>query len=313
MHLQTSFVGIDVAKATLDICLRPCGERWSIPNDEVHMTELVQRLQQLQPVLIVMEATGGLEVPLAVALALAALPVAVVNPRQVRDFAKAVGILAKTDALDAGVLARFAESVRPIPRPLPDAQTRELEALVARRRQVVEMLTAERNRLRTALPSVRPRIANHIAWLEDELHQLNDHLQYAIHNSPIWREKDALLRSVPGIGPTVACTLLAGLPELGYLDRKQIAALVGVAPLNCDSGKLRGKRSVWGGRPQVRAALYMAALAATRCNPVIKAFYQRLREAGKAPKVALTACMRKLLTIVNAMTAHRTSWRFGLA
>jgi transposase len=255
-----------------------------------------------------LEATGGLELPLTSALALAGLPVVVVNPRQVRDFAKATGQLAKTDVLDAQVLARFAEVIRPEPRPLPDEQTQVLAALVTRRRQLIEMLTAEKNRLASARPAIRKNLRAHIAWLERALQHADTDLADAIRQSPVWREKDELLRSVPGIGPVLTTTLLANLPELGTLTHKQIAALVGVAPLNRDSGTLRGRRTVWGGRAQVRTALYMGAIVAARFNPVIRGFYQRLRTAGKAKKVALVACMRKLLTIVNAMLKHRTPW-----
>jgi transposase len=256
-----------------------------------------------------LEATGGMEIPLTSALATAGLPVVVVNPRQVRDFAKASGHLAKTDALDAQVLAQFAEMMRPQPRPLPDAEARALTALLTRRRQLVEMLTAEKNRLLSAPSPIRTRLRTHITWLERELQSTNTTLAEAIRQSPVWREKDELLRSVPGVGPVVTSTLLANLPELGTLTHKQIAALVGVAPLNRDSGTLRGRRTVWGGRAQVRAVLYMGAIVAARFNPVIRVFYQRLQRAGKAKKVALTACMRKLLTILNAMLKHRMPWR----
>jgi transposase len=261
------------------------------------------------PTLIVLEATGGMEIPLTSALATAGLPVVVVNPRQVRDFAKASGHLAKTDALDAQVLAQFAEVMRPQPRPLPDAEARALAALLTRRRQLVEMLTAEKNRLLSAPSPIRTRLRTHITWLERELQSTNTALAEAIRQSPVWREKDELLRSVPGVGPVLTSTLLASLPELGTLTHKQIAALVGVAPLNRDSGTLRGRRTVWGGRAQVRAVLYMGAIVAARFNPVIRVFYQRLQRAGKAKKVALTACMRKLLTILNAMLKHRMPWR----
>jgi len=273
------------------------------------MTTLIEQLRALSPTLIVLEATGGMEIPLTSALATAELPVVVVNPRQVRDFAKASGRLAKTDALDAQMLAQFAEVMRPHPRPLPDAEARALAALLTRRRQLVEMLTAEKNRLLSAPPPIRKSLRTHIAWLERELQHTDTDLAEAIHQSPVWREKDELLRSVPGVGPVLTTTLLANLPELGTLTNKQIAALVGVAPLNRDSGTLRGRRTVWGGRAQVRAVLYMSAIVAARFNPVIRAFYQRLQRAGKAKKVALTACLRKLLTILNAMLKHRTPWR----
>jgi transposase len=265
-------------------------------------------LKAVSPTLVVLEATGGLEVPLTGALAAARLPVVVVNPRQVRDFAKATGQLAKTDAIDAQVLARFAEAIRPAPRPLPDEQTQALAALVTRRQQLIDMLIAEKNRLASARPSIRKNLRAHIAWLERAVQQADTDLAEAIRQSPLWREKDELLRSVPGIGPVLTTTLLANLPELGTLTQKQIAALVGVAPLNRDSGTLRGRRTVWGGRAHVRTVLYMAAIVATRFNPVIRAFYHRLCAVGKAKKVALVACMRKLLIIVNAMLKHRSSW-----
>ena len=246
--------------------------------------------------------------PLAAALATAGLPLSMVNPRQVRDFARATGRLAKTDWLDVQVLAHFADAVRPTPYPLPDAQTQGLTALLTRRHQVVEMLTAEKNRLRTTRESMRQRVQDHIRWLEQDLADLDDDLERTLGESPLWREKDNLLRSVPGIGRVVSITLLADLPELGTLSRHQIAALVGVAPLNRDSGRFRGTRTVWGGRARVRAVLYMAALTASRYNPIIKAFYHRLCGVGKARKVALTACMRKLLIILNSMVKHQQTW-----
>jgi transposase len=304
------FVGIDVAQARLEVAVWPTGEGWEVSQDTGGTATLVERLQALQPQLVVLEATGGWEVPVVAALAAAGLPVAVVNPRQVRDFARATGKLAKTDRLDARVLAQFAQAIRPSPRPLPDAQAQELGALLARRRQMVEMLTMERNRLRTALARVRPRLQAHITWLEQELQQVDQDLHHLLRASPLWREKDDLLRGVPGIGRVLSLTLLAELPELGTLDRRQIAALVGVAPFHRDSGTLRGKRSIWGGRAPVRAALYMATLVATRHNPVLRAFYQRLLRAGKPKKVAVVACMRKLLIILNAMLRHRTPWAY---
>ena len=302
------FVGIDISQARLDMAVRP-GASFSLAHTESTIATLVEQLRALSPTLIVLEATGGMEIPLTSALATAGLPVVVVNPRQVRDFAKACGHLAKTDALDAQVLAQFAEVMRPQPRPLPDAETRALAAQLTRRRQLVEMLTAEKNRLLSAATPIRKRLRTHITWLERELQHTNTNLAEAIRQSPVWREKDELLQSVPGVGPVVTSTLLASLPELGILTNKQIAALVGVAPLNRDSGTLRGRRTVWGGRAQVRAVLYMSAIVAARFNPVIRAFYQRLCATGKAKKVALTACMRKLLTILNAMLKHRTPWR----
>lgn len=307
------FVGIDVSKEQLDVALRPSGERWAVTHAERGITTLVRRLRRLTPTLVVLEATGGFELPLTGALAAAGLPVVVVNARQVRDFAKATGRLAKTDALDAAVLAQSAEAVRPPPRPLPDAATQALSALLTRRRQLLAMRTAEQNRVATAPPAVRREIQAHLAWLTRRLATLDDDLGRTIRESPVWREKDDLLQSVPGVGPGLARTLLAGLPELGTLTHKQVAALVGVAPLNRDSGTWRGRRMVWGGRAPVRAALYMSALVATRCNPVIRTFYQRLCAAGKAKKVALTACMHMLLTILNAMVKHRTPWRENLA
>jgi transposase len=301
-------VGIDVSQSQLDVAVRP-GTCFSVSNDEVGWATLVAQLRHLVPVRIVLEATGGLEMPLVGALAVASLPVVVVNPRQVRDFARATGQLAKTDALDAQILAHFAEVIRPPLRPFPDAQTQALAALSARRRHLIAMLTAEKNRLRTATPAIRRSLRRHLVWLQRERTQLDTELAEAIQASPVWRDKDDLLRSVPGVGPVLTTTVLANLPELGALTHKQIAALVGVAPLNRDSGTLHGKRMVWGGRAQVRAALYMAAIVATRYNPTIKTFYQRLCQAGKAKKVALTACMRKLLTILNAMLKSSTSWR----
>jgi transposase len=303
------FAGIDVSKAALDVALRPSGEHWRSPNDEAGIAELVDRLRPLGPGLIVLEATGGLERLVVAALALAGVPVAVVNPRQVRDFAKATGRLAKTDALDAAVLAHFAEAIHPEPRPLPDAASQALAALVERRRQVVGMLTAEKNRYQQALPPVRAKVAAHIAWLEQALKELDTELDQTLRASPLWRERDQLLRSVPGVGPTVALTLLAHLPELGSGSVKRVATLVGLAPLNRDSGAWRGSRAIWGGRRQVRAALYMAALVGVRHNPVLRSFYQGLLARGKPKKVALTACMHKLLTILHAVLRDRTPWQ----
>jgi transposase len=308
LEVTPIFVGIDVSKARLDVAIRPTGEGDSVVNDKVGIKALVKRLEEIQPTLIVMEATGSMERQVSAALGGAGLSVVVVNPRQVRDFAKATGQLAKTDSIDALVLARFAEAVRPAVRPLPDEVTLELRALTSRRRQITEMIVAERNRIANASKAVRKRIDAHIRWLEAELERADKDLDQSIRQSPIWRENEDLLRSVPSIGPVVSRTLLAELPELGKINRKQIAALVGIAPLNRDSGTFRGRRGIWGGRATVRAALYMAALVASRRNSVIRAFYKRLRDAGKAPKVALVACMRKLLTILNAMIKHKTRW-----
>jgi len=303
------FIGIDVAKAQLAFACRPSGETGTVPNGEDGIRDLVTRCQALTPALIVLEATGGYEAAVVAALATAGLAVVVANPRQVRDFAKATGQLAKTDALDAQVLALFAERVRPAPRLLPDDAVQALDARLTRRRQLVEMLTAERNRLLIARSAVRRDLQQHIRFLERRLRKADDDLHTAVKASPAWRVKDDLLQSVPGVGRVVSLTLLAELPELGRLSHKEIAALVGVAPLNRDSGTLRGKRLVYGGRAPVRAVLYMAALVASKCNPVIRAFYLRLRVAGKPAKVALTACMRKLLIILNAMARSGTPWR----
>jgi transposase len=309
METPACFVGIDVAKARLDIAVRPGGDQWTARNDEAGIEQLVARLKELAPTLVVLEATGGLEIPLAAALTAAEVALAVINPRQARDFAKAVGQLAKTDALDAQLLARFAEAVRPAPRPVPDEQAQALAALLARRRQIISMLVAEQQRLGTARPTVRPRIEPHIAWLRQELSELDTELHETIRRSPVWREKEQLLRTVPGVGPVLAMTLVADLPELGQLGRKQIAALVGLAPLNCESGLLRGRRIVWGGRGRVRAALYMSTLVAIKHNPVLRPFYERLLTAGKPKKVALTACMHKLLLALNALLRKRAAWQ----
>lgn len=303
------FIGIDVAKATLDVACLPEAACWTVPYAGPDVEALVMRLQALSPALIVLEATGGLEAPLAGVLAAVGLPVVIINPRQARDFAKAAGQLAKTDRLDAVILAQFGQQMRPVVRPLRSEDTQALDALVTRRRQLVEMLVAEKNRRGTASGAVRDRIVSHIAWLQSELADLEGTLADTIRRTPMWCEKDTLLRSVPGIGNVSAQTLLAALPELGALNRQQIAALVGVAPLNHDSGRYRGQRRIRGGRFEVRTVLYMATLAALKCNPVIRAFFTRLKAAGKRGKVALVACMRKLLVILNAMVRNRTPWR----
>jgi len=307
------FVGIDVAQAHLDLAVRPTTETWQVPNTDAAFPDLIARLRALAPTLIVLEATGGYEHAVLSAIAAAGLPIVAVNPRQVRDFAKAFGILAKTDQIDAAILALFAERVRPAVRALPDADTAELAALLARRRQLLDMLTAERHRLAQARPAVRRSLQQHIHWLEQRVHDFDDDLSRRIRRSPVWRAKEDLLRSAPGIGPVVARTLLAVLPELGRLPRRPLAALVGLAPFNRDSGRHRGRRCIWGGRRTVRAALYMATLVATRHNPAIRACYQRLLTAGKPTKVALTVCMHKLLTILNAMVRTHQPWRDALA
>jgi transposase len=306
-------VGIDVAHAELVVAVRPTQDAWTSVNDEAGIAALVRRLRPLQPTLIVLEATGGYERAVVAALATAGLPLVVVNPCHVHHFARSTGELAKTDQVDAALLALFAERVHPEPRPLPDAATRALDALLARRRQLLDMLTAERNRLAHAVPAVARDLRQHIRWLERRLRDLDRDLDAQIHASPVWRAKDDLLQSAPGVGPVVSRTLLAALPELGRLTHKQIAALAGVAPLARDSGTRRGRRHVLGGRAPVRAVLYMGALVAARHNPIIRAFYQRLVAAGKPKKVALTACMHKLLTILNAMVRSNTAWRPSVA
>jgi len=304
-----NFVGIDVSKTQLDIAERPGNKRWSAVNAEAEIGKVVEMVGALSPQVIVIEATGGMEVPLVAALSQARLPVVVVNPRQVRDFAKAVGRLAKTDRIDAEILAHFGEAVKPKVRALKDEDVQTLTALVTRRRQVIEMLTAEKNRLGISPKVVHKDIQKHIDWLQARLENMDRHLDSAIRKNTAWREKDDLLRSVPGVGHVLSVSLITGLPELGTLSRRQIAALVGVAPLNRDSGLFRGKRTVWGGRAHLRAVLYMAALSASRVNPALSRFYRRLVEAGKKPKVALTACMRKLLGILNAIIKNRIPWQ----
>ena len=319
MQAETTFcwIGIDVAKDHLDIVVRPGGQSWRTTTDAEALTVLAQQVQAHHPQGVVLEATGGYEaaVVAALALALADLPVAVVNPRQVRDFAKATGRLAKTDQLDAALLAHFAEAVRPQPRPLPDAATQTLAALVERRRQVVAMRTAERQRLAQArIVAVRTHVQAHLVWLDAELAAVDHELRQQVEASSLWRVQEDLLTSVPGVGPTTACVLLAEVPELGHLSSKQVAALVGVAPLNHDSGRsVHGPRRIWGGRAGVRATLYMAALVATRHNPVLRAFYQALLARGKPKKVALVACLHKLLTILNALLKRQVRWQPTLA
>jgi transposase len=304
------FIGIDVAKRQLEVSERPSGVQWSTANEAGGLTGLVERLRAGGAIaLIVVEATGGYEMAVVGALTAAAQPVGVVNARQVRDFARAVGKLAKTDAIDAAVLAHFAEAVRPEVRALPEELTQTLQSWLARRRQLREMLQAEEQRLAVAGRGLRPPIQQHVEWLRRQLRDLDGELQGLLRASPIWREQENLLRTVPGVGPVLATTLLADLPELGRLNRRQIAALVGVAPLNRDRGPHRGLRHIWGGRAQIRTVLYMATVSAVRCNPVVRTFFERLCAAGKPKKVALTACMRKLLTILNAMIHTRTRWQ----
>ncbi len=304
------FVGIDVSKERLDIHILPSGAAWSVGNDDEGHRHLVKKLLDVKPELVVLEATGGYQTQVVAELALNELSVAVVNPRQVRDYAKALGRLAKTDKIDASILASFAEKVRPEPRPVLDAQQVELHAMVNRRRQLIDMRTAEKNRLDTChVARVRKDLQKTIAWLNRRIKDVDDNIDKLVRNTPVWREREELLSSPKGVGKTTARTLLTALPELGQLNRRQIAALVGLAPFNNDSGTNRGKRSIRGGRGDVRAVLYMATITATKWNPRIRAMYQRLVAAGKAPKVALIACARKLLTILNAMMRTNTPWR----
>jgi len=310
MSVTETFIGIDVSKRRLEVAVHESNYRFRCANQESEYGRLIAELLALQPKLIVLEATGGLEIPVTAALHAASLPVVVVNPRQVRNFAKALGQLAKTDRLDAGVLAHFAAAIKPSLRPVKSSADLELDALLARRCQLVEMLTAEKNRRAAATTAtVRQEVEVHIEWLQQRLSSIDSQLKVQIQTSAVWRVKDDLLQSAPGIGPVVSLSLLAELPELGTLNRQQVAKLAGVAPLNCDSGEHRGTRHIYGGRARVRSALYMAALTATRCNPVIKEFYQRLLAKNKPFKVAITACMRKLLTILNLMLKTQTPWR----
>jgi transposase len=302
------YVGIDISQERLDVFLFPQNETRSLRYTDAEVAALVEDLRSLSPTLVLVEATGGIERALVAACGAAALPIVVINPRQVRDFARATGELAKTDRVDARILALFAERIRPEVRPLPNEALQELQALLGRRRQLVDMLVSERTRLRLAHRRVKKSISSLIEYLERELHTTETDLDQLLHESPVWRAREDLLKSVPGVGPQTARTLLAELPELGHLSRREIAKLAGVAPLARDSGKRSGTRSIWGGRAQVRRALYMAALVATRWNPVLRSFYERLRGAGKPPKVALVACMRKLLVILNSMLRHESTW-----
>jgi transposase len=301
-------VGIDVSKAMLDVAVSPSGEMLQFANDANGIDELGKKLKSAAADLVVMEATGGYETAVATALAGSGLRVAVVNPRQIRDFAKATGRLAKTDRIDAQVIAAFGQAIEPEIVRLPDEDARELEALLVRRRQLVAMRVQEVNRLGLMQGAMRKRIKAHIEWLEKEIGKLDIDLTAGLRSSPAWRAKDELLRSFKGVGPITSSTLLVALPEIGQFDRRVIAALVGVAPYNCDSGVMRGRRSIYGGRSQVRTVLYMAATTAIRSNPVIRAFYERLRSRGKPHKVAIVACMRKMLTILNAMVRQSTPW-----
>jgi transposase len=301
-------VGIDVSKEHLDVLLLPSESQKRVTNDESGYAELLAWLASVTPSRIVLESTGGLETLVASVLSAASLPVVIVNPRQVRDFAKACGMLAKTDALDARVIARFAQAIQPEIRPLKDEMNQTLAAFVARRRQLVDMLSAEKNRQSSAPQATRNNIKLHISWLVNQITSIDDDISTFIQSSPIWKAKGEILTSVKGVGDVTASTILAVLPELGTIPRQKIAALVGVCPYNRDSGKFKGKRSVWGGRAAVRSVLYMATLTAKRFNPVIKDFYERLTKAGKAPKVALTACMRRLLTILNSMLKNNQKW-----
>jgi transposase len=306
--MSAPFVGIDVAKDHLDVHVRPTGLTFRLPNDEGGVADLVARLAAAGPALVVLEATGGLQGPAVAALGVAGLPVAVVNPRQVRRFAEGHGRLAKTDALDAATLALFADQVRPDPRPLPDAAAQELAGLLGRRRQLLQMRLAEQQRLAAAAGRIARDIRAHVAYLDKQIGRLDDDLAAAIRATPVWRERDDLLQSVPGVGPQVARVLIAELPELGSAPSRQLAALVGLAPFNRDSGRVRGRRRIFGGRAGVRSALYMAALVGVRFNPALRAAYDRLLARGKPKKVALVAVARRLLTILNAMLRHRQPW-----
>lgn len=307
--MEKVYVGIDISKDSLDVAVHASDKRWRFSNDRVGINKLCKMLVKMELALVVFEATGGYEMPLYLSLDEAKLPAAPVNPRQIRDFAKSTGKLAKTDILDARSIAHFGFAIKPTPHPVPD--THGLKIAQARRIQLLEMITAETNRLRGTPKALKKRIEAHIAWLQKELADTDRELKELIGKDPIWRDKDTLLQSTPGVGPTLSATLIAQLPELGTLNRRKIAALVGVAPLNRDSGIMRGRRAIWGGRGHIRAVLYMATLAATRYNPVIRDFYTRLCSAGKTKKVALTACMRKLLTILNAMLKHHAPWSYS--
>jgi len=307
--MQERFIGIDVSKRQLDVAVRPESQNWTAANDEPGIRQLVTSLKELAPKSIIIEASGGQETQVVAALAGANLPVVLVNPRCVRDFAKALGKLAKTDTIDAEVLAHFGEAVQPEQRPFKDEETQALAALVKRRRQLVDMLTEEKNRLHQTPAKIQKNIKANIKSLEQCLKDIEKELKNTIINCPVWEEKNDILRSVPGVGEVLSSTILADLPELGMLNRRQISTLVGVAPLNRDSGKFKGQRRIWGGRSYVRHVLYMATVAAIRCNEIIREFYERLIKVGKKAKVAITACMHKLLIILNSMMKRGTKWQ----
>lgn len=305
MNKEKKYVGVDISKDSLDIAVFDSSKQWHFNNSPIGIKQAIEMFETVKPELVVFEATGGLEIPFWAALSEAGISAAPINPRQIRDFARAKGRLAKTDAIDTQVIAHYGQAMRPRPLPFPDTQ--ELKEVIARRSQLVAMISAEKNRLKaTRKESIKQDIKAHIEWLETRLDNVDKELRKAIEANPVWREKDRLLRSVPGVGPVLSMVLLSQLPELGAINRHQVAALAGVAPLNRDSGLMRGRRTIWGGRGRVRGALYMAALVATRCNPVVSEFYQRLCSQGKPKKLALTACMRKLLAILNSMVKHCT-------
>ncbi len=303
------FIGIDVSKARLDVAVHGQPQTWQVENNEPGLAELIQRVRALAPTLILLEATGGFELHLVAELCAAQLPTVVTNPRRARNFARSMGKLAKTDTIDARLLAQMGAALRPAPRPLPSEQEEHLTALLTRRHQLVEMITVEKNRLVTVRPTMRRDIEEHLAWLKEKLAKLDTEIDQFIQGSPLWQARDELLQSVPGVGRVTASTLLAELPELGTLTRQEIAALVGIAPINRDSGRRQGKRHIWGGRAPVRTVLYMAALSAKQHNPIIREFYERLLARGKEKKVALVACMRKLLVILNAMVRSQQLWQ----
>lgn len=306
---ESNYVGIDISKETLDVLVYPTGEIGQFTNDNVGMEEAISWLKDVNPTLIVMEATGGLELPLYIALETVKYRIAVINPRQVRDFARATGRLAKTDKLDAAILAFYAATLKPEPRPFPEQALLQLKSRVVRRQQIVDMIATEKNRLSSSQEQItKEEIKAHIAWLKTQLESVNKDIKKRLDENPAWQEKAKLLKSVPGVGPVLAATLIAQLPELGKTNRCEAAALVGVAPMNHDSGAHKGQRSVTGGRRRIRGALYMGTLSAIRFNPVIRDFFQRLTSNGKATRVAIIACMRKLVSILNAMVKHNKPW-----